>query len=126
MLLVTFTVKLPLKKASFAAFPAVKPVMSTVPEFPGTMVNGQGFVGGVALGLGSASGGGQWLASMVTVTTPAVSVAERITFAEEGAVTSTPRTTAPPDTGPPPGVTTAKCPWGAVAICGYWPVFSVT
>src|SRR2546429_3201083 len=50
------------------------------------------------------------LASMVTVIRPAVSVEERITFAAEGFVTSTPLTTPAPTTGPPPGVTTARCP----------------
>ena len=98
LLLVTFTEKLPLKRASFAEFPGFTPVISTVPALPGTMENRQGLE--VLVGFGK--GGGHLLVSIVTVTRPAVSVEERITLAAEGFVTSTPRTTF---AGAPPGVT---------------------
>ena len=100
-LLVTLTLKTPLKKALFAVvFDAdVSPVISTDPAAPGTMLNGQGFVGGVPVGLGSASGGGHFVGSMITVTRPAASDADATTSVDEPFVTSTPRTT--PE---PPGV----------------------
>src|SRR5690348_2178560 len=91
--------------------------MSTEPEFPGTIVRGQGFVEVPVAG----TPGGHLVGSIITVTTPAVSVADLIRFAVEGLVTSTPRTA--PE---PPGVTRAEWPCCAIATWGYVPLFNVT
>src|SRR5271168_2416214 len=85
----------------FAAVPGPgTPVISTVPASPGTS---------------------PFEAVVVTVTIPAASVSEAMVADVEDLVTSTPWRT--PE---PPGVTNAKWPWGAMATCGYWPVFRVT
>src|SRR3954463_11156660 len=102
VLLVALTEKTPFKLAVTLPLVIVgTPVISTVVGIPGTMP--------VSVALA------------VTVTTPDDSVAEVMPNDVEGCVTSTPRIT--PE---PPGVTYAKWPCGAMAICGYWPVFSVT
>ncbi len=61
----------------------------------------------------------------VTVTTPEASERLLMPIEVEGWVTSTPRT-APPPPRNAPGVTNAKWPCGAMAICGYAAVFRVT